>query len=32
MAFCILFAITAFYNLDINQIDMKTAFFYQDID
>lgn len=32
MAFCVLFAIAAFYDLDINQIDVKTAFFYREID
>lgn len=32
MAFQVLFAIAAFYNLDIDQIDIKTAFFYRDID
>lgn len=31
MAFRIFFAIAAFYNLDINQIDVKTAFLYRDI-
>lgn len=28
MTFKVLFAITAYYNLDINQIDIKTAFLY----
>ncbi len=28
MAFCVLFAIAAFYNLDIDQMDIKTAFLY----
>lgn len=28
MVFRILFAIAIFYDLDINQIDVKTAFFY----
>lgn len=28
MAFRVLFAITAFFNLDIDQIDIKTAFLY----
>lgn len=28
MAFKILFAITIYYNLDINQMDIKTAFLY----
>lgn len=27
IAFCIFFAIVIFYNLNINQIDVKTAFF-----
>lgn len=31
MAFQILFAIAAFYNLDIDQIDIKTTFFYRNI-
>lgn len=31
MAFWVFFAIAAFYDLDINQIDVKTAFFYKDI-
>lgn len=30
--FCILFIIAAFYNLDIKQIDIKTAFLYVEID
>lgn len=32
MAFKVLFSITAFYNLDINQIDVKIAFLYGLID
>lgn len=28
MAFCVLFTIAAFYDLDIDQIDIKTAFLY----
>lgn len=32
MAFQVLFGIVAFYNLDIDQIDVKTAFFYGLID
>ena len=28
MAFRVLFAVTAFYNLDIDQMDIKTVFFY----
>lgn len=32
MIFCILFAIAAFYNLYIDQIDIKTAFLYRTID
>lgn len=32
MAFHILFAIAAFYNLDIKQMDVKTAFFHGIID
>lgn len=32
MAFRVLFAIAAFYNLDIDQIDVKTAFLYGHID
>lgn len=28
MAFKVLFAITAYYNLDIDQMDIKTAFLY----
>lgn len=32
IAFQALFAITAFYNLDIEQIDIKIAFFYSIID
>ena len=32
MAFQVLFAIAAFYNLDIDQIDVKTALFYSCID
>ena len=28
MAFRVFFAITAFFDLDINQIDIKTAFLY----
>lgn len=28
MVFCIFFAIVAFYDLDIKQINIKTAFFY----
>lgn len=32
MAFQIFFTIATFYNLDINQINIKTAFFYEDID
>lgn len=32
MAFCILFAIAEFYNLDIDQIDVKTAFLHGIID
>lgn len=32
MAFRVLFAIAAFYDLDIDQIDVKTAFFYGNID
>ncbi len=31
MAFQVLFAIAAFYDLDIDQIDVKTAFLYGDI-
>ena len=32
MAFRVLFAIAAYYNLDIDQIDVKTAFLYGMID
>lgn len=32
MAFRILFTIVAFYNLDINQMDVKTPFLYNLID
>ena len=32
IAFRVLFAIAAYYDLDINQIDIKTAFFYRLID
>ncbi len=32
MAFRVLFAIAAYYDLDINQMDVKTAFFYSLID
>lgn len=32
MAFHVLFAITAFYNLDIDQMDVKTIFLYGAID
>lgn len=32
MAFRVLFAIAAFYDLDIDQMDVKTAFLYGDID
>lgn len=32
MAFQVLFAITAYYNLDIDQMDVKTAFLYGFID
>lgn len=32
MAFRVLFAIAAFYDLDIDQMDVKTAFLYRDID
>lgn len=32
MAFCALFAIAAFYDLDINQMDVKTAFLHGIID
>lgn len=32
MAFRVLFAIAAFFDLDINQIDVKTAFLYGLID
>lgn len=32
MAFQVLFAIAAFKNLDVNQMDVKTAFFYSLID
>lgn len=32
MAFCVFFAITVFYNQDINQIDIKIIFFYDLID
>lgn len=32
MAFRILFAIAAFFDLDINQMDVKTAFLYGSID
>lgn len=32
MAFCMLFAIAAFYDLDIDPIDIKTVFFYREID
>lgn len=28
MAFCVFFAIAAYFDLDINQIDVKTAFLY----
>lgn len=29
MAFKVVFIIAAYYNLDINQLDIKTAFFYK---
>lgn len=32
MIFCMLFIIATFHNLDINQIDIKTAFLYGFID
>ena len=32
MAFYVLFTIAAFYNLDINQIDVKIVFLYRKID
>lgn len=32
ITFRILFAITTYYNLNINQIDIKIAFFYTSID
>lgn len=32
IAFRVLFAISAYYDLNINQIDIKTAFFYSLID
>ncbi len=32
MAFRVLFAIAEYYDLDINQMDVKTAFFYDLID
>lgn len=32
MTFRVLFTIVAYYNLDINQIDVKTTFFYNLID
>lgn len=32
IAFKVLFAITAYYNLDIDQIDIKTCFLYEVID
>ena len=32
MAFRVLFAIAAFYDLDIHQMDVKTAFLYGEID
>lgn len=32
MAFKVLFAIAAYYDLDIDQMDVKTAFFYGLID
>lgn len=32
MAFRVFFAIAAFYNLDVEQIDVKTAFFHGIID
>lgn len=32
MAFRVLFAIAAFYDLEIDQMDVKTAFLYRDID
>lgn len=32
MAFQVLFAIAAFYNLEIDQMDIKTTFFYGNID
>ncbi len=31
IAFWVLFAIATFYDLDINQIDVKTVFLYKDI-
>lgn len=32
IAFCVFFAIVAYYDLDIDQIDVKTAFLYSFID
>lgn len=32
MAFCVFFTVAAFFDLDINQIDIKTAFLYGLID
>lgn len=32
MAFKVLFAIAVYYNFDIDQMDVKTAFFYEFID